>query len=147
MLQVCYTGHWMDRLSYVAQPWYPCNSSYTVTFHTSAVKPYGLSGNAAFHFIELIPPFALFCRVLTYSFIHNGMCIVVSGCLVIVIQLETEHVLNKEKLVRLILFSFFFQARYSLPIHLCNVNTEWLCDAPYHGFWADTMSPIIMALH
>lgn len=78
----------------------------------------------AFHFIELIPPFALFCRVLTYSFIHNGMCIVVSGCLVIVIQLETEHVLNKEKLVRLILFSFFFQARYSLPIHLCNVSAE-----------------------
>lgn len=88
----------------------------------------------------------LFCSVLTYSFIHNEMCTVVSGCLVIVIQLETEHVLNKQKLVRLILFSFF-QARRSLPIQLWNMNTKWLCDAPYHGFWADTMSPIIMALH
>lgn len=45
------------------------------------------------------------------------MCIVVSGCLVIVIQLETEHVLNKQKLVRLILFSFFSRRLlYSHPI-------------------------------
>lgn len=78
-------------------------------FIPQQVRPYGLSGNAGFssHWINS-PRCLLFCSVLTYSFIHNGMCIVVSGCLVIVIQLETEHILNKQKLIRLILFPFFF---------------------------------------
>lgn len=90
------------------------------------MKPYGLSGDAGFSFHWINSSICLlFCSVLTYSFIHNGMCIVVSGCLIIVIQLETEHVLNKQKLVRLILFSFF-QARRSLPIQLWNMNTKWL---------------------
>lgn len=128
-------------------PPYPCGSTNAVIFSTSAPRPYGLSSTAGFsiHWINS-SICLLFCSVLTYSFIHNGKCIMVSGCLVIVIQLETERVLNKQKLVRLILFSFF-QARSSLPIQLWNMNTKWLCDAPYHGFRADTMSPIIMALH
>lgn len=56
MMQKSLTGaesllHWpLNGQATVAQPWYPCNSSYTVTFHTSAVKPYGLSGNAGFSF-------------------------------------------------------------------------------------------------
>lgn len=80
-------------------------------FIPQQVRPYGLSGNAGFSFHWINSPSCLlFCSVLTYSFIHNGMCIVVSGCLVIVIQLETEHILNKRKLIRLILFPFFFSS-------------------------------------
>lgn len=105
------------------QPSYPCGSTNAVIFHTSAVEPYGLSGIAGFSFHWINSSICLlFSAVLTYSFIHNGMCIVVSGCLDIVIQLETERVLNKQKLVRLILFPFF-QARHSLPSSNCEIWT------------------------
>lgn len=136
---------WTDCDMYTKPP-YPCGSINAVIFHTSAVKPYGLSGNTGFSFHWINSSICLlFCSVLTYSFIRNGMCIVVSGCLVIVIQLETQHVLNKQKLVRLILFLFFKHAALS-PSN-CEILTQNDSDAPYHGFWADTMSPIIIALH
>lgn len=61
------------------------------------------------------------------------MCVVVSGCPVIVILLQSEHILNKQKLIRLILFLtpsllfflFLIQARHSLPIQMWNVKLEW----------------------
>lgn len=53
-----------------------------------------LSGSAGFSLRSLIPPVFLLFRVpLANPFIHNGMCVVV------VVQPETRHVLNKQKLV------------------------------------------------
>lgn len=118
-------------------------------FIPQQVRPYGLSGNAGFSFHWINSPRCLlFCSVLTYSFIHNGMCIVVSGCLVIVIQLETEHILNKQKLIRLILFPFFFPKHTTLSPSNCEMWAE--NDCAMHHIMAFELTPchqIIMALH
>lgn len=53
----------------------------------------------AFHFIELIPPFAFVLQRAHIFIIHNGVYIAGSGRLVIVIQLETRHAHNKQSLL------------------------------------------------
>lgn len=132
--QAYYTGRCTDRLSHVDPSTVSMAQQMLSYFIPQQMTPYGLSGNAgfSFHWIKS-SSCLLFCCVLTYSFIHNGMCIVVSGCLVIAIQLETEHVLNKQKLIRLILFPvfffvFFFPKHATLLIQFWNMNStvSWL---------------------
>lgn len=59
------------------------------------------------------------------------MCVVVSGCPVIVILLQSEHILNKQKLIRLILFLtpslLFFSLSHSSTPLASNPNVK--CEA------------------